>query len=95
MDRPNIVIFAFQPSPCRPGKLELAARRQFRKAKMSIRKKVITAVISSAAIALTAFASVPTASAATGFVGVILPDSVSSPRWETYDHPDLQKAFDR
>ena len=61
---------------------------------MSIRKKVITAVISSAAIALTAFVSVPTASAATGFVGVILPDSVSSPRWETYDHPDLQKAFD-
>ncbi len=31
---------------------------------------------------------------ATGKVGVILPDSKSSVRWETQDRPNLQKAFD-
>ncbi|WP_148575270.1 sugar ABC transporter substrate-binding protein [Nocardioides caldifontis] len=30
----------------------------------------------------------------TGSVGVILPDSVSSPRWEANDRPSLQAAFD-
>jgi D-xylose transport system substrate-binding protein len=33
-------------------------------------------------------------SAASGKVGVILPDSASSARWETADRPLLQKAFD-
>ena len=28
-------------------------------------------------------------------VGVILPDSVSSPRWETADRPLLKAAFDK
>jgi D-xylose transport system substrate-binding protein len=32
--------------------------------------------------------------AATGKVGVILPDATTSPRWETNDRPSLQKAFD-
>lgn len=32
--------------------------------------------------------------AATGKVGVILPDTQSSPRWESQDRPNLQKAFD-
>ncbi len=34
------------------------------------------------------------APAATGTVGVILPDTQSSPRWESQDRPNLQKAFD-
>jgi D-xylose transport system substrate-binding protein len=32
--------------------------------------------------------------AAGGTVGIILPDSASSPRWETYDRPLLQAAFE-
>lgn len=35
-----------------------------------------------------------TSAAATGKVGVILPDSKTSVRWETQDRPNLQKAFD-
>src|SRR5690242_20141685 len=37
--------------------------------------------------------STPAASK-TGSVGVLLPDTKSSVRWETYDRPMLQKAFD-
>ncbi len=32
--------------------------------------------------------------AATGKVGVILPDATTSPRWESADRPNLKKAFD-
>jgi D-xylose transport system substrate-binding protein len=40
-----------------------------------------------------AAATTDAASGAGGTVGVILPDSVSSPRWESSDRPFLEKAF--
>lgn len=59
---------------------------------MTSRRSAITAVLASAAIALTGFATT-SASAATGFVGVILPDAASSARWESADRPFLTAAF--
>jgi D-xylose transport system substrate-binding protein len=41
----------------------------------------------------TATAGSSSAATATGTVGVILPDSASSPRWESADRPFLTKAF--
>jgi D-xylose transport system substrate-binding protein len=60
---------------------------------MTKRRNAFGAAIAAASIALTGFVAVP-AHAATGFVGVVLPDSASSNRWEAADRPFLQKAFD-
>ena len=60
---------------------------------MTKRRNAVTAVLAAAAIALTGFATT-SASAATGAqVGVILPDSASSARWETSDRTFLTAAF--
>lgn len=59
---------------------------------MTKRRSAFTAVLAAAAIALTGFATT-SASAATGFVGVILPDAASSNRWESADRPFLTAAF--
>ena len=48
---------------------------------------------SAAAPATSAVAPATSAVAATGKVGVILPDSVTSKRWENNDRPALAKAF--
>jgi D-xylose transport system substrate-binding protein len=60
---------------------------------MTKRRIAVTAVIATAALALTGFASTSANAAAKGFVGVILPDAASSNRWETADRPFLTKAF--
>ena len=60
---------------------------------MSKRRNALVAGLATAALALSGFAAT-SAHAAAGFVGVILPDAASSNRWETYDRPALQKAFD-
>ena len=59
---------------------------------MTKRRNAIAAVITTAALALTGFATSAQAATA-GFVGVILPDAASSNRWETADRPFLTKAF--
>lgn len=59
---------------------------------MTKRRNAITAVLAAAAIALTGFATT-SASAAGAQVGVILPDSASSARWETSDRTFLTAAF--
>lgn len=59
---------------------------------MTKRRNAITAVLAAAAIALTGFATT-SASAAGAQVGVILPDSASSARWETSDRTFLAAAF--
>ncbi len=59
---------------------------------MKKRRSAFTAVLASAALVLTGFAT-STASAAAGFVGVILPDAASSNRWETADRPFLTASF--
>ena len=68
---------------------------------MSRRRYAITAAFAAAAIALTGCSSSSdsastdtAASSDAGFVGVILPDSASSARWETADRGFLQAAFD-
>jgi D-xylose transport system substrate-binding protein len=60
---------------------------------MTKRRSAITAVLASVAIALTGFATTSATAASAGFVGVILPDAASSPRWETADRPFLVAAF--
>ncbi len=60
---------------------------------MTKRRIAFTAVIATAALALTGFASTSANAAAKGFVGVILPDAASSNRWETADRPFLTAAF--
>ena len=60
---------------------------------MSKNRNAVGAVISAVALALTGFASVSTAHAAGAQVGVILPDTASSVRWETADKPLLAAAF--
>lgn len=60
---------------------------------MNKRRGAFTAVIAAAAIALTGFATTSASAAAAGFVGVILPDAASSPRWEGADRPFLKAAF--
>lgn len=59
---------------------------------MNKRRGTFTAVLTAAALVLTGFAT-SAASAASGFVGVILPDAASSARWETADRPFLNAAF--
>ncbi len=58
------------------------------------RKSSVVALISAATIILGSFVSTP-AKAASGFVGVILPDAASSARWETADRGFLKAAFDK
>ncbi len=53
-----------------------------------------SATSSTATTSAGASASASTSAAATGKVGVILPDSASSARWETADRPLLKAAFD-
>ncbi len=60
---------------------------------MTKRRIAITAVIATAALALTGFATTSANAAAKGFVGVILPDAASSNRWESADRPFLTAAF--
>jgi D-xylose transport system substrate-binding protein len=60
---------------------------------MTKRRIAFTAVIATAALALTGFATTSANAAAKGFVGVILPDAASSNRWESADRPFLTKAF--
>ena len=60
---------------------------------MTKRRIAVAAVLASAALALTGFVSVSTASAAGAEVGVILPDAASSARWETADRVFLSAAF--
>jgi D-xylose transport system substrate-binding protein len=59
---------------------------------MTKRRNALVAVIATAALALTGFATT-SASAASVQVGVILPDAASSARWETADRPFLAAAF--
>lgn len=59
---------------------------------MSKRRLAIIASFSALSIALTGIVTT-SAKAATGFVGVILPDAASSARWETADRPFLEAAF--
>ena len=61
---------------------------------MSKRRLALVASVSAAAIALTGFVTT-SAKAASGFVGVILPDAASSARWETADRGFLKAAFDK
>jgi len=61
---------------------------------MSKRRLALVATVSAAAIALTGFVT-SSAKAASGFVGVILPDAASSARWETADRGFLKAAFDK
>ncbi|BEP16244.1 substrate-binding domain-containing protein [Acidothermaceae bacterium B102] len=49
--------------------------------------------VASTAPATSAAASASSAGTATGKVGVILPDTVTSKRWENNDRPSLDKAF--
>ena len=60
---------------------------------MTKRRSAVAAVIASAALALTGFVSVSTATAASVQVGVILPYAASSARWETADRKFLKAAF--
>lgn len=60
---------------------------------MTKRRIAFTAVLASAAIALTGFATTSATAASHGFVGVILPDAASSNRWESADRPFLAAAF--
>jgi len=59
---------------------------------MTKRRLVITAVLAAVAIALTG--NIQLKDHVDHFVGVILPDTESSPRWETADRRFLQAAFD-
>lgn len=59
---------------------------------MRNRRSAFTAILAASAIALAGFATT-SASAAVGFVGVILPDAASSNRWESADRPFLTAAF--
>lgn len=60
---------------------------------MTKRRSTFTAVLVSAAIALTGFATTSATAANHEFVGVILPDAASSNRWETADRSFLTAAF--
>ena len=59
---------------------------------MTNKRKPIVALLAAMSIFLTGFVAT-SASAAAGFVGVILPDAASSARWETADRPFLNAAF--
>ena len=52
-----------------------------------------SAAVAAVSLALTGFVATTTVHAAGPQVGVILPDSASSPRWETDDRPLLAAAF--
>jgi D-xylose transport system substrate-binding protein len=60
---------------------------------MTKRRNAVTAVLATAALALTGFVTISSAHADAGFVGVILPDAASSNRWESADRPFLTAAF--
>ena len=53
----------------------------------------LAAAIAAVSLALTGFVATTAVHAAGPQVGVILPDSASSPRWETDDRPLLAAAF--
>ena len=53
----------------------------------------LAAAVAAVSLALTGFVATTTVHAAGPQVGVILPDSASSPRWETDDRPLLAAAF--
>ena len=61
---------------------------------MSKRRLALVASVSAAAIVLPGFVTT-SAKAATGFVGVILPDAASSARWGSADRPFLKAAFEK
>ena len=56
------------------------------------RRRAITALFAAATITLSGLITTNT-SAATGFIGVILPESTPSGRWESFDRPYLAAAF--
>jgi D-xylose transport system substrate-binding protein len=56
-------------------------------------KRRFAATVAAASLVLTGFVATTTVHAAGPQVGVILPDSASSPRWETDDRPLLAAAF--
>ena len=56
-------------------------------------KRRLAATVAAASLVLTGFVATTTVHAAGPQVGVILPDSASSPRWETDDRPLLAAAF--
>ena len=59
-----------------------------------LKRNSLVALIAATSIAFTGFVAT-SAQAATGFVGVILPDAASSARWETADRGFLKAAFDK
>lgn len=59
---------------------------------MTLRRRATTAVLAVAALTISGLVTT-SSSAATGFIGVILPDSNYSSRWETFDRPYLNAAF--
>ena len=68
-----------------------------------VRRRTLTTALAAAAVlaiaacgggtAATAAAAAAAAAEASGKVGVILPDTTSSPRWESQDRPKLEAAF--
>lgn len=59
---------------------------------LTLRRRATTAVLAVAALTISGLVTT-SSSAATGFIGVILPDSNYSSRWETFDRPYLNAAF--
>ena len=67
--------------------------QNLRKVYQQMTKRRFAATVAAASLVLTGFVATTTVHAAGPQVGVILPDSASSPRWETDDRPLLAAAF--